>query len=245
MAEKCFKNIKDDLLSGRNVLFSGTACQIEAVTSYLGRDYSNLFLVDIICMGIPSPGLWKNYIDVFFKDEKIRSINFKDKSIGWTSFCVNIKTNKRKYLKLGKEDDYMRLMFEGVSIRPSCFKCPYKKMYRRSDITLADCWGYDKLNVGDLFDNKGLSSVFIHNERGKQLFEKCQLDLKWIEGNWDIAAENNENLYSCITEKNNKNQLRALLKHHSKFLYKLFSKSYVFTVKRRVKRIINTIRRRK
>ena len=58
-----FREVKKDLLDGKRVLFSGTGCQINGLSLFLGKGYENLFLLDIICHGVPSPKLWKEYVE--------------------------------------------------------------------------------------------------------------------------------------------------------------------------------------
>ena len=48
-----YKQVKDFLRQGRQVLFSGTPCQIAGLRSYLGKDYDNLICLDIVCHGVP------------------------------------------------------------------------------------------------------------------------------------------------------------------------------------------------
>lgn len=49
-------------MEGRNVLFSGTSCQVAGLRKYLGKDYDNLFCLDIVCHGVPSPQVWTEYL---------------------------------------------------------------------------------------------------------------------------------------------------------------------------------------
>ena len=53
-----FKNVKLDLDTGKRVLFSGTSCQVAGLKRYLGKEYNNLFCVDIVCHGVPSKKVW-------------------------------------------------------------------------------------------------------------------------------------------------------------------------------------------
>ena len=57
-----YKNVKNDLLAWRRVLFSGTGCQVNGLKNFLGKNYDNLLCVDVICHGVPSPALWKVYV---------------------------------------------------------------------------------------------------------------------------------------------------------------------------------------
>lgn len=57
-----FMKVRTDLLANRSVLFSGTSCQIAGLKAYLGQDYDILLCVDIVCHGVPSPKVWKEYL---------------------------------------------------------------------------------------------------------------------------------------------------------------------------------------
>ena len=58
----CFSVVKEKLEGGRLVLFSGTACQVDGLYAYLGRDYENLITIDIVCFGVPSPKVLRDYL---------------------------------------------------------------------------------------------------------------------------------------------------------------------------------------
>ena len=70
------KQIQDDLKTGRTVLFSGTPCQVAAVKSYLRRDYENFFSVDIICHGVPSQKMLRDYLSMI---GHVDELQFRDK----------------------------------------------------------------------------------------------------------------------------------------------------------------------
>ena len=175
-----FKRIKDELKKGRKVLFTGLACQVEGLQSFLGREYDCLFCLDLICMGIPSPMVWQMYLQTYFKGEKIKEINFKEKSEGWNHFNILIRTNKQNFKQYGMINPYFKSMFNTYNMRKSCFVCPYKKIERLADITLGDCWGANAL-VPEIDDNKGLSSVIIHTEKGKKIWDSISLKIDKVE----------------------------------------------------------------
>lgn len=185
-----FSRIKNELKTGRYVLYSGMACQVEGLKSFLRKEYDNLYTIDLICMGIPSSIVWQKYLNTFFKGEKILQVNFKEKSIGWESFCFYVKTDKQEFKERGMVNLYLQSMFRSWNMRPSCFQCPFKKKERFSDFTLADCWGAYKL-VPDINDNKGLSSVIVHSKKGKELWEELfdKIDYRKISIE-DIVAGN-------------------------------------------------------
>lgn len=227
------------LKSGRIVLFVGMACQIEGLKAYLGKEYENLITVDLICMGIPSPMVWDKYLSTYFKGEKIRYINFKDKSIGWNRFCVRIDTNKKNFVEVGMKNSFMRCMFEGLTLRPSCHSCSYKKAYRASDITLADCWGAEKLVNKDMIDNRGLSTIVVHSEKGLNIVKNINENLEIVETDFETALKNNENMYSCAKANALRGfflwGIRAL---SPRLMFKIFGSSFYFKFRRKLKKIL-------
>lgn len=240
-----FKRIKDELKTGRLVLYSGMACQVEGLKTFLRKEYENLYIIDLICMGIPSPIVWQKYLKAYFNGEKIQHINFKEKSIGWNSFCFYVKTDKREFKELGMENLYLQSMFHSWNMRPSCFQCPFKKEKRFSDFTLADCWGANKL-VPSIDDNKGLSSVIVHSAKGQRLWNLLSDKIESIEISIDDIAAGNLNLiqnkpqtgdrklFYDILERNPRKAFEGLCKvNHPGFLRRIVGK-----IIRRVKSIL-------
>lgn len=69
-----FRQVKKDLKEGRIVLFSGTPCQTSGINAYVGRRLrENLYLVDIICHGVPSPYVWRDFIAYLERNRAMKS----------------------------------------------------------------------------------------------------------------------------------------------------------------------------
>lgn len=137
------------LKSGRKVIFTGTPCQVAGLKSYLGKTYDNLLSVDFICHGVPSPGVWKKYVD--YRQKKagsvIQRISFRRKYKGWKRYSVSfLFENNKEYRETLDKDLYMRAFLKDVCLRPSCYACKFKSIYRQSDITLADFWGIQNIH---------------------------------------------------------------------------------------------------
>ncbi len=180
----CFRQIKEDLKKNRIVLFSGTPCQTSGLNSYVGKKLrKNLYLIDIVCHGVPSPYIWRDYIDYLEKKQHdtISWVNFRDKEeLGWSSFketfCF-INTGKRAF---------NHLFYQQLYFRHSCSSCKFCNTQRPSDITIADFWGWEKTNPEFNKDDKGVNLVLVNTEKGFQLFEK-------ISGVMDIFPAKLEN----------------------------------------------------
>lgn len=171
----CFKDIENDLQEGKYVLFSGTPCQIGAVKSYLRKDYKNLYLADIVCHGVPSPGVWRRYIEYRCQNdnggERPASINMRCKDTGWPPFSFEISyLNGQRYSKMKEYDPYMRAFVHDLCLRKSCHTCQFKGINRVSDFTLGDYWGiWDQMPEFD--DGKGTSVVLIHTDKARGILE--------------------------------------------------------------------------
>lgn len=184
---------KNFLEQGRLVLFSGTPCQIAGLKSYLQREYENLFCVDFICHGVPSPKVWTKY--VAFRSECASSspqrISFRRKDYGWKRFSVSfLFKNDTEYLNNLWDDIYMRTFLKNISLRASCYSCKFKTIHRQSDITLADFWGISNI-LPDMHDDKGTSLILVNNEKGKSLFNTIKDKVQDKEVNINEAIKYN------------------------------------------------------
>lgn len=173
-----FSQIAEILKSGRKILFVGTTCHVNGLKNFLQKEYTNLYCVDFICLGVPSAKIWRDYLDTFFGDYNIKSINFKEKSLGWHHFSLNINGEKKRFKRNGRKTYFYTGYFRHLYTRPSCSNCVYKMGNRYSDITIADCWGYHKI-APEMDDNKGMSSVVCHTDKGLMLFDSLKANMKW------------------------------------------------------------------
>ncbi len=176
----CFKQAKNDLLSGKTVLFSGTSCQIAGLKGFLGQEYDNLLCVDIVCHGVPSPLVWEKYLEWQEKKNKskVKSVDFRNKNkFGWKAHIETIVFENNKNVDT---DIFKRIFYGHYALRPSCHKCPYKDIMHPADITIADYWGIDDAVPG-FNDNKGVSLVLVNNEKGRYIFEKIKKNCDYKE----------------------------------------------------------------
>lgn len=168
--ENTYQEAKQYLESGRPVLYSGTACQIAGLKSYLKKDYEQLLTIDVLCHGVPSPKVWEIYINEQGEthESKITKICFRDKSTGWKGYSVKLNfENGTEYSQVFNQDAFMRLFLSNVCLRPSCHDCLFKGFPRVSDITLGDCWGVEK-HFPEMDDNKGTSVVIVNSQKGEK-----------------------------------------------------------------------------
>jgi len=114
----CYIEIRKLLNSGKYVLFTGTPCQVSALILFLGKDYDKLITIDIVCHGVPSPGVFQDYISLLEKknNKKIIDYKFREKSIGWSTPQRMITYSDGSINKLLLSHDKFNWLFLGFGI---------------------------------------------------------------------------------------------------------------------------------
>ena len=197
-----FQDVKKFLNKGQMVCFSGTPCQIEGLKKFLGKDYENLITVDIVCHAVPSPLVWRKYLNYEKNKNKLNNINeilFRDKSkYGYKYSMMSIKDDNEIYSQGVETDPYLRAFFGDLSDRPSCYNCAFKKQYRVSDFTIWDCFTVENFEKS-LDDDKGTTRILIHSKKGEELFEhiKCKFYYKKVEE--EALVKNVKEMYSSVS----------------------------------------------
>lgn len=167
---------KQLLDSGKRVLFSGTPCQIAGLRQFLGKKYNGqLYAIDLVCHGVPSPRVFKDYINYMESKYKgkVKTVSFRSKKKSWFSFGMEIHfSNGKTYFNSTYKDPFIRGFLRELFLRPSCHTCHYTSTNRMGDITLADFWGYHATGKDDFDNDKGISMVMINSENGEQLFNQ-------------------------------------------------------------------------
>lgn len=240
--EDCFVQAKKFLNEGRKVLYSGTPCQIAGLYNYLGKDYDNLILVDIICHGVPSPLVWQKYLQSLpqaSSRRKPRRISFRHKNYGWKRYSVSIKYDDTEYLCEHDKDTFMRVFLKDLCLRPSCYNCPAIGANRISDFTLADFWGIQYV-CPKMDDNNGTSLVIIHSDKGSSIFDSVRASLRYKQVDFAHAIKYNP---AMITSKAKSTVRDAFMNEviNGRELAFLVKEYCHFTIKERVKRLAKII----
>lgn len=228
-----FLQAKKFLDEGRDVLFSGTPCQIAGLKNFLRKSYQHLLTVDVVCHGVPSPKVWRKYLEEsvckaynikkrnssFSLTDKITYISFRSKEKGWKTYHVKIEyqSGKRELL-LASKNAYIRAFLTSLSLRPCCYACPAKLYQVQSDITLADFWGVDRLHP-EMDDDKGYGLILVHSDYALVLLRTldCQLQKQELD---EVIAFNPCIAYS-VREPVNRGFFYILLnKTYFSFSYK-------------------------
>ncbi len=219
--ENTFLETKNLLMNNIKVLYSGTACQIGALKSFLQKDYENLITVEVACHGVPSPGLFRKYIqwrETKFK-HKIIGFQFRnrDKHPGGEHFKSKVifDNGKAKYFSI-QNDPYYNAFLNGVTLRETCYSCKYKNEDRIADITLSDFWGIEK-EFKEFPAYYGCSAIMINTPKADELWEKVKED--FIYTKCDKEKVYNHNKSMIVSSKRNKNKKFEKLNVDSEILF--------------------------
>lgn len=202
-----FKDVQKKLKANFLVLFSGTPCQVDALKSYLRKDYSNLITVDIICHGVPSEQFFNDYIHYTEKKigGEIKEFKFRDKSSGWglnaRARYTNTKGENSDYYVSYLDSSYYDLFLSAKIYRENCYKCPYATGNRCGDITIGDYWGIEEehpeslvQNGGWLSEKSGISVNMLNSDKGIAFFDEIKGQFYYYESAFEKAAKRNTQL---------------------------------------------------
>lgn len=233
-----FRQVKKDLKEGRIVLFSGTPCQTSGINAYVGRRLrENLYLVDIICHGVPSPYVWRDFIAYLEKEqgEEIVWVNFRDKQqFGWAAHHETFKFKNKKEKTWFPKTFYQYIMF-----RHSCGNCHFCNTKRPSDITIADFWRWEKTNPEFNKDDKGVSLLLINTDKGRILWNLIKSDMDYFPAELQKVMQKNLHNPSKIHPKRMKFEMDYAKKgfeyvyHHH-----YYDKPFIMRIYTKLKNII-------
>ena len=203
-----FRQVQALLRAGRTVLFTGTPCQVAGLRRFLRKDYPRLFTAECLCHGVPSPKVWRRYVDEIFPagqeaggaegKEELRSVNFRDKGHGWKDYRVVLRSapsgdpaSCRTLIEESHHrNPYMRAFLSNLCLRPSCYACRLKNGRSGSDLTLGDFWGIDRISPA-LDDDRGCTLLLVNTPRGEALCERIAPRMERTEADLEKAKPYN------------------------------------------------------
>ena len=200
--EDCYCEARSELKKGRKVLYTGTACQIAGLYAYLDNEYENLLTVDVLCHGVPSPKVWRRYLD---EQESaygaaVRRTFFRSKNCGWKTYALSLEfSNDKAYECVLSKDTFMQMFLRNICLRPSCYICKFKGDYINSDITIGDAWGI-QAHSPEMDDDKGTSVIVVHSSKGAAIFQSVISKLRCKKSEPSAALAGNPSYYQSVSE---------------------------------------------
>ncbi len=258
-----FREVKEDLLTGKEVLFSGSPCQVAGLLSFLKKKYDNLITLDFVCHGVPNPRIWKEYLDEVLAAFRaatgkstvssslnamstIKDIRFRDKSESWEKFRFVLELAKASaegkqcsvlssVSEFHRDNDYMRLFLDDYINRPSCFECKFREGRSGANYTIGDFWGIQN-HHSNFYDENGISLLMSRQSLPSCIKKECD----YIPTTFEEAKSGNRAIY-CDWTQNPYSKLFYFL--HDKLHIKIGSSLRVIdTIKEQQKKILSTFR---
>lgn len=200
-----YRETKEDLQQGRQVLFSGTPCKIEGLKMYLKSEDENLLTVEVICHGVPSKRLFQDFIKDYGNKLGgcVKEFYFRDKSKGQGKVTRCIWRNEggieKEKINVCNPLAYIHFFSESYICRVNCYSCPYASPERVADITLGDFWGfheeYPKLGKDiPLSNGKGISCILVNNEKGEKAIQNNRAEFILLTSEFEKVSRHNEQL---------------------------------------------------
>ncbi len=179
--QNVYRSIKKHLEGNRWVLFVGTPCQVRALKLFLGREYDRLIAADLVCYGVPSPGVWKDYVRYLEKKHhgKMTDFSFRDKRAHDHGHSYAYVINGTEYAGSLYRDKFCIMYFRNYILRPSCHSCKFCTAERDGDLTMGDFWGIENIRP-DMDDGMGMSMLILHTDKARQIWEQVQDEMDWF-----------------------------------------------------------------
>lgn len=171
-----YSSVLARLWNGGRVLFIGTPCQVEAIIRLIPEELApQLITCEIICHGVNSPKVWKDYVNYLQNrhNGSLKTYNFRSKSHGWQNsrgggnlrvaytFADGTSTDVPSW-----KNQFHYWFGLHYMLRPSCLHCQYRREQRRSDITMGDFWGVQKV-ISGADTNLGVSAIIVSSDKGR------------------------------------------------------------------------------
>lgn len=196
-----YAETKYKLEAGDKVLFTGTPCQVAGLLAFLSKEYDNLLTMDVICHGVPSPGMWRKYLDENWEVDKLGNIDFRyrgDKSLYGSQFLKFTFKNGNEYIcyKAGDDSYYTHFMIN-LALRPSCEHCEYAVTPRAADFSAGDWWGAKTLRP-DLIDDDKTSLLLVNSKKAYETYQLIHDKFKFeLSISLQDAMSNNRSSIRC------------------------------------------------
>jgi len=163
------------LRMGRQVLFSGTPCQVAGMRRMAvqcgGADL--LRTVEVICHGVPSEVVWHGYLASLetWYGSKVADYRFRSKSpAGWHGYSTVARfANGREYVRNHGQDAFNVAFLRDYCLRRSCYDCEFCAESSAADLTVGDFWGVPP----SLDDDKGVSIAVVRTVHGREMLDQC------------------------------------------------------------------------
>lgn len=186
-----FGQIKSDLKANKPVLFIGTPCQVAGLKNYIKQIPEHLYMVDLICHGVPSQQMLHEHMNYILDNRSAAQLSFREGQLYRIKITSQCGTT---YSSDPHKDMYYKAFLDGISYRESCYRCPFACKKRVSDVTIGDFWGLQ--NSGELISSPsdGISVALINTDKGGMLITSVSEQMNLYERSIKEAVTGNTQL---------------------------------------------------
>ncbi len=178
-----YQCVKQDLKEEKEVLFTGTPCQVDGLIRFLRGKTDNLLCIDLICHGTPSPLIFADHIKMLEKKAHARVVDYSFRPKEWSWHVhreIAYLSNGKAYHSNAYSDLWRTVYYAKLVTKPSCHHCQYSCLARTGDITIGDCRGIDRI-CPDFGSAEGASLILINTSKGAGYFESVRAAMKLVE----------------------------------------------------------------
>lgn len=178
-----YKVIHNKLKVGEQVLFGGLPCHVSALLNYIPKYlHDRLYTIDIICGGVSSPLLIKEFSK---NTPGLKSIiSFRNKNNGWKAdgYRYSLTYQKKDGTIISEAPEKRNIVTDGFALeltnRYSCYRCKFNGIHRKCDITIGDLW--KDINFKSQHYN-GVSAIICHTKKGISLINSTNIKYNIVE----------------------------------------------------------------
>ena len=143
-------SLKKDIAAGLRVLFIGTPCQVAAVKALYREQPESLYLIDLVCHGVPSLRLLKYFVRKTIPGSYCSKVTFREGN----HYMLQIWDKDERLFSVPLRSShyrgwYLDAFMDGYTFRDSCYDCPYACSERVGDMTIGDFWGLGRLSSAE------------------------------------------------------------------------------------------------
>jgi len=190
-----YGQVKTDVGAGRPVLFIGTPCQTAGLKRFMQQVPEHLYLADLICHGVPSQQMLQEHVGHVAEGRPATRISFRR----GTDIRLSLSEGDRRYYEADVfrepyKDLYLQGFMAGITYRPSCYRCPYARPERVSDITLGDFWRLPGIDALPAEAKDGVSVLLPATVKGARLIASITPEMRMYRRTVDEAVRGNSQL---------------------------------------------------
>ncbi len=177
-----FVKIMKILSEEKDVLFVGTPCQVHSIKLLSGKYARRLYTCDLICHGVPSPGMFADHIKYIEKiyGSTIDNFVFRSKKYGWRDYGTIINLKNSVNVKTKDLKSWINIYLSNRFLNNECYKCKYADIQRYGDISMGDFWEVEKV-FPQIDDNKGVSLILVNSRKGIEMFKTIRENIYFRE----------------------------------------------------------------